>query len=77
MEDGLETTFAWYRDGELYERCSDTWPWGIPEGRDWGLRGFTWYVCNPSGGWQPASYDVEVVVAGEPQDRISFAIVEP
>jgi hypothetical protein len=62
MQNGVERTFTWYKDGELFERCSQTALW------EWGDRGRTSYYCQPSTGWEPGSYEVHIFV----EDRMQF-----
>jgi hypothetical protein len=52
MENGVARTFAWYKDGEFLERCSQTELW------EWGDRGRTWYGCP--GSWEPGTYEIHV-----------------
>ena len=76
MQDGVVTTFAWYKDGEFIDFCSDTWPWGLIEGREWGERGQTSYFCKPPGGWDPGAYQVHVFIEDRVQGSVQFVIVE-
>jgi hypothetical protein len=69
MQNGVERTFAWYKDGEYYERCSQTTLW------NWGDRGRTSYFCHPSTGWEPGAYEVHVFVEEELQFVAEFVIV--
>jgi hypothetical protein len=69
MQNGVERTFAWYKDGEYFERCSQTALW------DWGDRGRTSYYCRPSTGWESGSYEVHVLVEEELQFVAEFVIV--
>jgi hypothetical protein len=70
LENGVTRTLAWYKDGELMERCSDSGPW------QWGGRGRTWIYCGPGGGWEPGSYEVRVSVESKLQGTISFVILD-
>jgi len=76
MVDGTTTTFAWYKDGEFIESCSDTWLWGVAKGRDWGEHGFTWYACDPAAGWEPGRYEIRVFIETRLQGIAQFAITE-
>lgn len=76
MKDGTVTTFAWYRDGEFDEFCSDTWAWGLVEGRNWGERGRKSYYCKLPGGWQPGTYEIRVFVETRFQGSVQFVITE-
>ena len=76
MTDGIATTYVWYREGELIEPCSDRWLWGLPEGRQWGEHGFTWYACEPSAGWEPGRYEIRAYLGAALQGVAQFAIVE-
>ena len=76
MKDGTATTFAWYKEGEFIEYCSDTWAWGLVEGREWGERGQFSYYCRPPGGWQPGTYQVNVFVEDRVQGAAQFRVVE-
>lgn len=76
MEEGVMTTFAWYRDGEYLERCSDTWLWDMVEGRDWGKSGRMSYYCNPAGGWEPGMYEIHVFIEDQLQGIAEFVIEE-
>ncbi len=76
MQDGVITTFAWYKDGAPFERCSDTWLWGTVEGRRWGVRGQRLYGCGPRGGWEPGRYEVHVFIETRLQGIAQFTIVE-
>jgi hypothetical protein len=68
MENGVARTFAWYRDGELIESCSQTDLWA------WGDRGRTWYGCPEN--WEPGAYEIRVFVEARLQGIAQFAIVE-
>ena len=70
MQNGVERTFAWYKDGEYYERCSQTAPWS------WGDRGRTSYFCHPSTGWESGNYEIHVFVEEELQFIAQFVITE-
>jgi hypothetical protein len=70
MQNGVERTFAWYKDGEYYERCSQTDLW------NWGDRGRTSYYCHPSTGWESGSYEIHVFVEEELQFIAQFVIAE-
>lgn len=70
LQNGVERTFAWYKDGEYYERCSQTALW------DWGDRGRTSYFCHPSTGWEPGTYEIQVFVEEELQFIAQFVITE-
>lgn len=74
MENGIVTTFAWYKDGEFIDFCSDTWPWGLVEGRKWGDRGMTSYFCRLPEGWQPGAYEIHVSLDDELQGVAQFVI---
>jgi len=76
MRNGTATTFAWYKDGEFIEFCSDTWAWGLVEGRDWGEAGRTSYYCSPPGGWEPGTYQVQVFIETRLQGSSQFVITE-
>lgn len=76
MNDGAVTTFAWYRDGEFIDFCSDTWAWGFVEGRNWGEEGRTSYFCKPPGGWQPGSYEIRVFIEARLQGVAQFVVEE-
>ncbi len=76
MQDGITTTFAWYKDGEFLDFCSDTWLWGLVEGRDWGERGRISYHCRPPGGWEPGSYEIRVFIEARLQGIAQFVIAE-
>jgi hypothetical protein len=69
LQNGVERTFAWFKDGEYFERCSQTAPW------EWGDRGRTSYFCTPSTGWEPGDYQVQVFVEDQLQFTAEFAIV--
>jgi hypothetical protein len=75
VQPGMEVAFAWYRDGQLLEACSDTWPWSQVEGREWGTNGETYFSCAPSGGWSPGQYRVQVFVQGQEQSVLDFTIL--
>jgi len=70
MENGVARTFAWYKEGEFIEFCSDTGLW------EWGERGRTWYGCRPPGGWEPGSYEIRVFIETLLQGVAQFVIVE-
>jgi hypothetical protein len=70
MQNGVERTFAWYKDDEPFERCSQTALW------EWGDRGRTSYYCQPSTGWEPGNYAVHVFVEDELQFIAEFVIKE-
>ncbi len=74
MRDGVVTTFAWYKDGAPFERCSDTWLWGMVEGRRWGVRGQRLYGCGPREGWEPGHYEVRVFIETRLQGIAQFEI---
>jgi hypothetical protein len=76
MKNGVTTTFAWYKDREFIDFCSDTWLWGLVEGRDWGERGRTSYYCNPPGGWKPGTYEIQVFIEDRLQGVAQFLITE-
>jgi hypothetical protein len=69
LQDGVARTFAWYREGEFWPRCSDTALW------EWGPRGATWFFCRPSDGWEPGQYEVRAFVERAYQGTVSFSIV--
>jgi hypothetical protein len=71
MQNGVERTFAWYKDGEFFERCSQTALW------EWGDRGRTSYYCEPSVGWEPGDYEIHVLVEEQLQFLVEFTITEP
>lgn len=77
MQDGVITTFAWYKDGEPVERCSDTWLWGTVEGRHWGVRGQRLYGCGPRGGWEPGRYEIRIFIETRLQGIAQFVITAP
>ncbi len=70
MQNGVERTFAWYKDGEYFERCSQIAPW------EWGDRGRTSYYCRPSTGWEPGNYEIHVFIEEDPQFIAEFVITE-
>ena len=70
MQNGVERTFAWYKDDEPFDRCSQTALW------EWGDRGRTSYYCQPSTGWEPGNYAVHVLVEDKLQFITEFAIKE-
>jgi len=74
MRNGTTTTFAWYKDGQLVDFCSDTWLWGLVEGRDWGERGRTSYFCKPPGGWVPGTYEIRAFIETRLQGIAQFVI---
>ena len=74
MRNGTTTTFAWYKDGQLIDYCSDTWLWGLVEGRDWGERGRTSYFCKPPGGWVPGTYEIRAFIETRLQGIAQFVI---
>ena len=76
VDNGVATTFAWYRQGQLLEGCSDTWLWGLVEGREWGERGLAWYSCNPAEGWEPGTYEIRVFLETRLQGIAQFLITE-
>ena len=76
MKDGIATTFAWYKEGEFIEWCSDTWAWGLVEGRDWGERGLTWFACDPTGDWEAGRYEIRVFIETRLQGVAQFEITE-
>ena len=76
MQDGNMTTFAWYKDGEFLDFCSDTWLWGMVEGREWDERGHTSYYCKLPGGWEPGSYEIHVFIETRLQGVAQFVITE-
>jgi len=76
MEDGVTTTFAWYKGEEFIDFCSDTWLWGLVEGREWGERGKSSYYCKPPGGWEPGTYEIRVFIEDRLQGVAQFAIGE-
>jgi hypothetical protein len=76
MQNGVATTFAWYKDGEFLNFCSDTWAWGLVEGREWGEVGRTSYYCKPPGGWEPGAYQVHVFIETRLQGTAQFVITE-
>ncbi|HUV90153.1 MAG TPA: hypothetical protein VMY80_10900 [Anaerolineae bacterium] len=76
MRNGTMTTFAWYKDGQLIDYCSDTWLWGLAEGREWGERGRTSYFCKPPGGWVPGTYEIRVFIETRLQGIAQFVIEE-
>jgi len=75
MENGNVATFAWYKDGEHLETCSETWVWGLPEDRKWGERGGAFLMCDPSSGWQAGNYEVRVFIDTWLQSVVQFVIV--
>jgi len=76
MDDGVQTTFAWYKDEEFIDFCSDTWLWGLVEGRDWGDSGRSSYFCRPPSGWEPGTYEIRVFIETRLQGIAPFAIEE-
>jgi hypothetical protein len=76
MENGVTTTFAWYKNSEFIDFCSDTWLWGLVEGRDWGERGRESYYCKLPGGWTPGTYQVRVFIETRLQGVAQFVIKE-
>jgi len=68
MQNGVARTFAWYKDGEFLERCSDTGLW------EWGDHGRTWYRC--AGIWEPGIYEIHVFVETRLQGVAQFVITE-
>ena len=76
MQNGNTTAFLWYKNGELLDFCSDTWLWGLVEGRDWGERGRTSYYCRLPAGWQPGQYEIHVFIENQLQGIARFAITE-
>ena len=74
MKNGIKTTFAWYKGEELLDFCSDTWLWGLAEGRDWGEQGRSLYYCKPPGGWEPGTYEIRVFIETQLQGIAQFAI---
>jgi hypothetical protein len=74
MKDGTATTFAWYKNGDLLD--SDTWAWGLVEGRKWGEAGQIFYYYNPPGGWEPGAYQVRVFIETRLQGVVEFVIGE-
>jgi hypothetical protein len=76
MKNGTVTTFAWYKDGELEDFCSDTWAWGLVEGRNWGERGRKSYYCKLPEGWQPGTYEIRVFIEARFQGSAQFVITE-
>ena len=70
MQNGVERTFAWYKDDEPFDRCSQTALW------EWGDRGRTSYYCQPSTGWEPGNYAVHVLVEDKLQFITEFVITE-
>jgi hypothetical protein len=76
MKNGIATTFAWYKDGELIPYCSDTWAWGLVEAREWGEEGLTWYACDPTMGWDSGRYEIRVFIETQPQGIAQFVITE-
>jgi hypothetical protein len=76
MQDGVTTTFAWYKDGEFIDFCSDTWLWGQVEGRDWGEQGRKPFGCKLPDGWQPGNYEIRVFIEDRLQGIAPFVITE-
>ena len=76
MRNGTTTTFAWYKDGQLVDFCSDTWLWGLVEGREWGESGRTSYFCKPPGGWAPGTYEIRAFIETRLQGIAQFVIEE-
>jgi hypothetical protein len=77
MQDGLETTADWYKDGEAIDFCSDTWLWGQDE--DYGFGGATGaslIYCKPPGGWEPGNYEVRFLIEEQLQFIVEFVITE-
>ena len=75
MRNGTTTTFAWYKDGQLIDFCSDTWLWGL-KGREWGESGRQPYLCKPPGGWAPGTYEIRVFIETRLQGVAQFVIKE-
>ena len=76
MQNGVATTFAWYKNGEFLDFCSDTWAWGLVEGRVWGGVGRTSYYCKLPRGWEPGAYQVHVFIETRLQGTAQFVITE-
>jgi hypothetical protein len=74
MQNGVATTFAWYKNGELLD--SDTWAWGLAEGREWGEAGRTYYYYKPPEGWEPGDHQVHVFIETRLQGTAQFVITE-
>jgi hypothetical protein len=70
MQNGVERTFAWYKDDEPFERCSQTALW------EWGDQGRTSYYCQPSTGWEVGNYAVHVFIEDKLQFIAEFVITE-
>ncbi len=70
MENGVARTFAWYKDGEFWPRCSSYGLW------DWGARGATHFYCRPSDGWEPGEYEIRVFVEFRLQGIARFVVSE-
>lgn len=68
MQNGVARTFAWYKDGEFLERCSDTGLW------EWGDHGRTWYRCP--GVWEPGTFEIHVFIETRLQGVAQFVITE-
>ena len=76
LADGVTTTFAWYKNGEFLDFCSDTWLWGLVEGRARGERGRASYPCELPGGWTPGGYEVRVFIETRLQGIAQFVVEE-
>jgi hypothetical protein len=74
MQNGVATTLAWYKNGELLD--SDTWAWGLVDGREWGEAGQTYYYYRHLGGWEPGAYQVHVFIETRLQGTAQFVITE-
>jgi len=68
MKNNVKRTFAWYKDGQFLERCSDSGLW------EWGDHGRTWYRCP--GVWEPGAYQVHVFIETRLQFVAEFVIAE-
>jgi len=77
MQDGMETTANWYKNGEKIDFCSDMWLWGQDEDYAFGgTAGASLVFCKPPGGWEPGSYEVHMLIKNRLQFIAQFVIAE-
>ena len=77
MQDGMETTVNWYKNGEEIDFCSDMWLWGQDEDYAFGgTAGASLVFCKPPGGWEPGYCEVHILIKDQPQFIAEFEIVE-
>ena len=77
MQDGLETTANWYKDGESIDFCSDTWAWGKDEDYAFGgADGASLIYCKRPGGWEPGNYEVRFLTEDQLQFLVEFMVTE-